>query len=149
MTATATAPATATTTTQKTSRRRGYLLFEAVIGGVVMVTIFAACLTLIAQARAKTSIAARRQAAASIASATLDDLVARAMLLPQSQALADVDPILHPGLRVGFDVVDVSAAFAANGPVGGTLLEITVRAEHPDERGAPALYELRSLRRLR
>jgi hypothetical protein len=132
-----------------TTRRRGSLLFEAVIGGVVMVTIFAACLTVIAQARARTSIATRRQAAASLASATLDDLTARATLTPQSQPLTAVDPILHPGLRVGFDIVDVSAAFATRGPVGGTLLEITVRAEHPGESGAPAIHELRSLRRLR
>jgi hypothetical protein len=130
-------------------RRRGYLLAEATIGGAIMVTVFAACLALIAGARSKTSFAARRQAAAAVASATLDDLTSRATLVATTQPLADVDPIQMPGVRVGFDVVDVTSTFSPLGPVGGTLFEVTVRVEHPVEAGPPATITLRTLRRIK
>lgn len=137
------------TTKTATPRRRGYLLAEATIGGALMITVFAACLTLIADARTKTSFAARRQAAAGIASSTLDDLTSRATLVASSQALTDVDAVLLPGVRVGFTIVDVTTTFAANGPVGGTLFEVTVNVEHPVEAGPPGTITLRSLRRVK
>lgn len=129
-------------------RPRGYLLAEAAVGGAMMVIIFGACLTLIAGARVKTSHAARRQAAAAVASATLDQLTSRAVLTASSQALTEIEPVLMPNVRVGFDVVNVTTAFSDLGPVGGTLFEITVRVEHPGET-TPEVITVRSLRRIK
>ena len=55
--------------------------------------------------------------------------------------------ISDPGLRLGFDIVDLTATFTANGPVNGRLFELVVRAEHSTGK-APAVITLRSLRRM-
>ena len=128
-------------------RHRGYLLMEAALGGAVMIVIFGACLTLIADGRSKASYSARAQIAGEVATARLAELQQQPTLVATTVPLAVVDPVNYTGLRLGFDVVDVTVPFAASSPQAGSLFELIVRAEYSGPKG-PEVITLRSLRRM-
>lgn len=138
-----------------TSRRevsrsgRGYLLLEAMIGGAVLAVVLAIALTFVASARETTSLAAKRQIAAGLARAKLDELMSSATLSATTQPFTAVDPVKFPGVLRGFTVTNVTAALNSASPSGvdGTVFEIIVEVQHPRVLNANVVT-LRSLRRM-